>query len=165
MPPVQLIDPVALDFSDVLFDLDAIREVNPQRFEMEQLTGIVTFNKDEQLIVGYKDVTENEFWVRGHMPAYPLMPGVLMCESAAQLCSFFSHKMLPDLVGFIGFGGMEEVRFRGQVKPGDRLVMAAKVIRFHHRQTIFSCQGFVGSNMVFHAQVIGVPIRSPRPEP
>lgn len=165
MPPVQLVDPTTLDLSHVLYDQAAIREVNPQRYEMEQLTAIVVLDPEARLIVGYKDVTDDEFWVRGHMPDYPLMPGVLMCEAAAQLCSFYSHQMLPDLKGFVGFGGMEDVRFRGQVRPGDRLVIAAQAIRVHTRQTIFNCQGFVGPNMVFQAQVIGVPIRSTRSEP
>lgn len=165
MPPVQLVDPTTLDLSRVLFDQAAIREVNPQRHEMEQLTAIVELDPERKLIVGYKDVTDQEFWVRGHMPDYPLMPGVLMCEAAAQLCSFYSHRMLPDLKGFVGFGGMEDVRFRGQVRPGDRLVIAAQAVRVHSRQTIFNCQGFVGPNMVFQAQVIGVPIRSTSTEP
>ena len=55
-----------------------------------------------------------------------------------------------------GFGGIEEVRFRGQVKIGDRLVMVAKALRLHRRHTIFECQGFVGTNMVFHGNMIGV---------
>ena len=60
--------------------------------------------------------------------------------------------------GFIAFGGMEDVRFRGQVRPGDRLVLVAKAVRLHRRHTMFECQGFVGSNMVFHGKIIGVPI-------
>ena len=42
--------------------------------------------------VGYKDLGPDEFWVRGHMPGMPLMPGVIMCEAAAQLASYYSHK-------------------------------------------------------------------------
>jgi 3-hydroxyacyl-[acyl-carrier-protein] dehydratase len=51
---------------------------------------------------------------------------------------------------------MEDVRFRGKVQPGDRLVLAAKAARLHRRQTMFDCQGFVGTNMVFHGKIIGV---------
>jgi 3-hydroxyacyl-[acyl-carrier-protein] dehydratase len=53
---------------------------------------------------------------------------------------------------------MEDVRFRGQVRIGDRLVMVAKAIRVNRRQTIFDTQGFVGSNMVYHGRIIGVPL-------
>ena len=115
---------------------------------------------ESHLIIGYKDVRADEFWVRGHMPDYPLMPGVLMCEAAAQLCSYYCHviRLVDD--GFIGFGGMEDVRFRGQVRPGDRLLMVAQAHRVHRRQTIFETQGFVETNMVYHGKIIGVPLTS-----
>lgn len=161
MPPVALVDPSTIDTSKILFDIEAIRSGNLQRFEMEQLTAIVHLDKDSHLIIGYKDVTPDEFWVRGHMPDYPLMPGVLMCEAAAQLCSFYCHQIkILEEGGFIGFGGMEEVRFRGQVKPGDRFIVLAKANRVHRRQTVFETQGFVGTNMVFHGRIIGVPLTS-----
>lgn len=158
MPPVAMVDPATIDTSRILYDLEAIRRGNPQRFEMEQLTAIVHVDKDEHIIVGYKDVRPDEFWVRGHMPDYPLMPGVMICESAAQLCSYYCHLINLNKDAFIGFGGMEDVRFRGQVRPGDRLVMMAKATRVHRRQTIFETQGFVAGNMVFHGKVIGVPL-------
>ncbi len=63
---------------------------------------------------------------------------------------------MPD--GFLGFGGMEDVRFRGQVRPGDRLVIVAKSHRLHRRQTVFDTQGFVDDAMVYHGRIIGVPI-------
>jgi 3-hydroxyacyl-[acyl-carrier-protein] dehydratase len=53
---------------------------------------------------------------------------------------------------------MEDVRFRGQVRPGDRLELVAKPLRLHRRHTMFDCQGFVGNNMVFHGKFIGVPL-------
>lgn len=158
MPPPALIDVSTIDMSRVLYDQDGIRKFNPQRFEMEQLTGIVHLDHDEHLVVGYKDVSLDDFWVRGHMPDYPLMPGVIMCEAAAQLCSFYS--CVINLLGkdFLGFGGMEDVRFRGQVRPGQRLVIVAKAARLNRRQTIFDTQGFVDGSMVFHARIIGVPL-------
>jgi 3-hydroxyacyl-[acyl-carrier-protein] dehydratase len=158
MPPAPLVDPAAIDTSRVLVDREGIRRCNPQRFEMEQLTAIIHLDIPNKLIIGYKDVRPDEFWVRGHMPDYPLMPGVLMCEAAAQLSSFLCHEFRLHDAGFIAFGGMEEVRFRGQVRPGDRLVLVAKGMRLHRRHTIFDCQGFVGTNMVFHGRIIGVPL-------
>ena len=99
------------------------------------------------------------------MPDYPLLPGVLMCEAAAQLASYYCKATGLLEVGFVGFGGMEEVRFRGQVRPGDRLVLVGKGIRLHRRQSIFEVQGFVESNMVFHGKVIGVMITTPAESP
>jgi 3-hydroxyacyl-[acyl-carrier-protein] dehydratase len=158
MPPAALIDPTALDTSRILVDREGIGRCNPQRFEMEQLTAIIHLDVQNKLVIGYKDVQPDEFWVRGHMPDYPLMPGVLICEAAAQLCSFFCHEVRLQQEGFIAFGGMEDVRFRGKVRPGDRLVLVAKAARLHRRQTMFECQGFVGTNMVFHGKIIGVPM-------
>ncbi len=158
MPPVLHLDPAALDLGRVVADADAIRRVNPQRFEMEQLTAIVHVDPEQHLVVGYKDVRADEFWVRGHMPGYPLLPGVLMCEAAAQLCSYYisTHGLMQG--DFIGFGGLENVRFRAPVRPGDRLVLIGKATKLNRRQSVFNVQGLVGPAMVFHADVLGVPL-------
>ena len=158
MPPAPLVEPESIDTSQILVDLEGIRRANPQRFEMEQLTAIIRLDRENKLIIGYKDVSADEFWVRGHMPDYALMPGVLICEAAAQLSSYFCCAVRLHAEGFIAFGGMEDVRFRGQVRPGDRLVLIGKGQRLHRRHTIFECQGFVGNNMVFHGKIIGVPL-------
>ena len=156
MPPPLLLDPAQLDLNRVVADQEAIRKINQQRFEMEQLTAVVLMDPAQHLVAGFKDVRADEFWVRGHMPDYPLMPGVLMCEAAAQLSSYYCKEAGLFATGFVGFGGMEDVRFRGQVRPGDRLVLVGKGVRLHRRHSIFEVQGFVGSNMVFHGKVIGV---------
>jgi 3-hydroxyacyl-[acyl-carrier-protein] dehydratase len=164
MPPAPLVDPATIDTSKVLVDLEGIREANPQRFEMEQLTAIVRLEPAERLIIGYKDITDRDFWVRGHMPDYPLMPGVIICEAAAQLSSYFVHTIKINEGAFMGFGGLEDVRFRGKVKPGDRLVLVSKAVRVHRRQTIFETQGFVETNMVYHGRIIGVPLSGNKEE-
>lgn len=158
MPPVALVDPATIDTSKVLFGLEMIQQYNPQRYELAQLSAIVHLDPETRLIVGYKDVAMDEFWVRGHMPDYPLMPGVMICESAAQICSFYCRHIGLVQGNFLGFGGMEDVRFRGQVRPGDRLIMVGKALRLNRRQTVFETQGFVGNQMVFHGQIMGVPI-------
>lgn len=158
MPPPVLLDPTQLDLSRVVADQEAIRQINPQRFEMEHLTAVVFVDPSQHLLAGYKDVRADEFWVRGHMPGYPLLPGVIMCEAAAQLCSYYiaSQKLMQGDI--IGFGGMEEVRFRAPVRPGERLVLVGKAGKLHRRQVVCHVQGFVGATMVFHADIIGVPI-------
>jgi 3-hydroxyacyl-[acyl-carrier-protein] dehydratase len=165
MPPEIHLNPSDLDLSRVVAGRAEIERVNPQRYEMEQLSAIVYVDTSQHLIAGYKDVTAEEFWVRGHMPNYPLMPGVLICEAAAQLCSYYimTHGVMQG--DFLGFGGMENVRFRGPVRPGDRLLLVSKVTKLHRRQTIFNVQGFVGPTMVFHADIIGVPLVRQTPAP
>ena len=158
MPPAPLIDPAAIDTSHVLVDREGIGRHNPQRFEMVQLTAIIYVDVENKLIIGYKDVGAGR--VLGPRP-YARLPAHArraMCEAAAQLCSFFCGHIRLVKEGFVGFGGMEDVRFRGQVRPGDRLVLVSKATRLHRRQPMFECQGFVGTNMVFHAKIIGVNI-------
>ncbi len=159
MPPELHFDVAQINYSNVIADRNAIGQVNPQRFEMEQLDCIVYLDKVNKIIVGYKDVRFDEFWVRGHMPGYPLLPGVLMCEASAQLCSYYTmtqHQIPGD---FLGFSGMENVRFRSPVRPGDRLVLVSKEIRFSRRLMVFNVQGFVKDTIVFHGDIIGVPLR------
>jgi 3-hydroxyacyl-[acyl-carrier-protein] dehydratase len=162
MPPPFLVNLDALDFDHPIADIEAIRKVIPQRYEMEQLTAIVYVDPIEKLVVAHKDVRPDEFWVRGHMPGFPLMPGVLMCEAAAQLCSFYITTQSKESGDFIAFGGLENVKFRGLVRPGDRLIIVAKLTEHRvGRRAIFACQGIVGTSLVFHGDIIGVPFSKP----
>lgn len=157
MPPELLFDIKSVDASPVLFNQDQIMEINPQRFEMMQLTAVVHMDAKNHVIVGYKDVKPDEFWVRGHMPDFPLLPGVLICEAAAQLTGFCSKK--ADLVfgEIIVFSGMNNVRFRGQVKVHDRLWLVGKATQINRRKVTFAMQGFVNDKMVFEGEMIGMP--------
>jgi 3-hydroxyacyl-[acyl-carrier-protein] dehydratase len=159
MPPPAIYDLSAIDFSRPVFDIEAIRRVNPQRNQMEQLTAIVYVDTQNHGLVGYKDITESEFWVTGHMPGFPLMPGVIMCEAAAQLAAFYAQKY--NLLGgdFVGFGGMDEIRFRGPIFPNSRLILLARLTNLRpHRRATFEFQGVVDERMVFTGSMIGVPI-------
>jgi 3-hydroxyacyl-[acyl-carrier-protein] dehydratase len=159
-----------LDFSEydvnrVIADQEEIRRYNLQRFEMEQLTAVIFADVDRGICAGYKDITDKEFWVRGHMPSFPIMPGVMMCETAAQLSSYFAQKY--DLLGcnVVGFGGLEEVRFRGTVVPGDRLVVVVERLKVR-RNAMILCrfQGFVRETLVVEGKLMGIclPIEPPR---
>ncbi len=159
MPPQAHFDLASLDTTRVLADKEALRRVLPQRFEMEQLDAIVHLDPEATLIIGYKDVRHDEFWVRGHMPGYPLMPGVLMCEAAAQLVSYYVISQNIMAGDFLGFGGLENVRFRSPVHPGSRLILVGKALRINRRQCTFNVQGFVGSTMVFEGDIMGVPLQ------
>jgi 3-hydroxyacyl-[acyl-carrier-protein] dehydratase len=112
-----IVDLSQIDMNHVVADIDEIRRRNPQRYEMEQLQAIVYEDPTRNICVGYKDVTRDEFWVRGHMPGMPLMPGVIMLEAAAQLCSFFVQKYNLLQSEMVGFGGLEEVRFATRSSP------------------------------------------------
>lgn len=154
-----IVDLSTLDLNQVFADLDEIRKYNPQRFEMEQLSAIVMVDRDQHICLGYKDVTANEFWSRGHMPGMPIMPGVVMCEAAAQISSFYTQRF--DLLGaeMVGFGGMEEVRFRDLVRPGQRFYIASQLLKVR-RGGMIVCrfQGYVDFKVVVEGQIKGIPL-------
>ena len=159
MPPQPILDLSSIDTTHLEADQDAIRRFNPQRYEMEQLNGICHIDRDNLIIVGYKDVREDEFWTRGHIPGRPLMPGVLMIEAAAQLASFFTHACFPEHKDrFIGFGGVDEVKFRDQIVPPCRLILMGKGVSARPRRVVCYVQGFVDRTMVFEAKVTGMPL-------
>lgn len=155
-----LVDPSHYDLNKPIADIEEIRRRNPQRFEMEQLTAVVYVSMEEKAAVGYKDVTDKEFWVRGHMPDLPLMPGVIMCEAAAQLTSFAAHwlDLMPG--SLLGLAGIDAVKFRGSVRPGDRFVVQAKMV--HWRKMLISAEfiGLVDDNVICEGIVKGVPLKT-----
>lgn len=159
MPPPSLFPLDSLDFDNPEFDLGEVRKVNPQRHEMEQLTAVLQVDCDTHTLVGYKDISEDEFWITGHMPGFPLMPGVVMCECAAQLAGFYARKYKILGGDYVGFGGMNDVKFRYPVFPGDRLVLMATVTKIRpNRRAEFDFQGYVADRMVFCGSMFGVPI-------
>jgi 3-hydroxyacyl-[acyl-carrier-protein] dehydratase len=159
MPAPPFYDYAKFDFDKPIFTLEDIRRINPQRGEMEQVTGVVFVDMEQNGIIGFKDVTEHEFWTQGHMPGYPIMPGVILCESAAQVASFYARKFNILAGDFLGFGGMDDVRFRVPVLPPCRLILLARLTSYRTgRRAEFAFQGFVKDRMVFSGTMIGVPI-------
>jgi 3-hydroxyacyl-[acyl-carrier-protein] dehydratase len=153
-----------LEFSEfdpnhVLADVHEIRRYNSQRFEMEQLTAVSYEDPSRMICAGFKDVGNRDFWVRGHMPGMPIMPGVIMCEAAAQLSSYMvqKHGLLGGNV--VGLGGLEEIRFRDPVCPGDRFVIVVRQEKLRPgRMVICQFQGFVRQTLVVEGLIKGVPL-------
>ncbi|HOI54397.1 MAG TPA: beta-hydroxyacyl-ACP dehydratase, partial [Phycisphaerae bacterium] len=78
-------------------------------------------------------------------------------EAAAQMCSLYFGLVSPG-DKFIGFGGVDDVKFRGQVVPGDKLVLLGKLIELRPRRAVFDTQGVVDGRMAFQARITGMPI-------
>jgi 3-hydroxyacyl-[acyl-carrier-protein] dehydratase len=91
------------------------------------------------------------------MPGYPLFPGVLMCEAAAQLCGYYvtSQKVVPD-GSLMGLAGIDEARFVRAVRPGERLIVVGRAEKVHRKLNKFRVIGYVGTEKVFEALVTGV---------
>jgi 3-hydroxyacyl-[acyl-carrier-protein] dehydratase len=157
MPPQPVLDLSKIDLNKILIDKAGIRTFNPQRYEMEQLDGIVHLDTDQGIAVGFKDVREDEFWVRGHIPGRPLLPGVIMIEAAAQLASFYTKYALK-YEGFFGFGGVDEVKFRGTVIPPAKLILVGRALEVRPRRSVCYIQGYLEDKMVFEAKITGMPV-------
>jgi 3-hydroxyacyl-[acyl-carrier-protein] dehydratase len=157
MAPPLLVDLSKIDLAQILIPIEEIRQVNPHRYEMEHLSGVIHLDPAVGQIVAFKEVRPDEFWVRGHIPGRPLLPGVVMIEAAAQMCSFYFKYVQKDS-RFLGFGGVDAVKFRGQVVPGDRLILLGQAVELRNRRAVFDTQGVVGDRLVFEARITGMPI-------
>jgi len=155
MPPQFIFDVSAIDLNRVLFDQEVIRQYNPQRGDMEMLNAISHVDPENHLLTGYKDIGTDEFWVPGHIPGRPLFPGILMIECAAQLAGFYCRKYI-GWNAFVGFGGVEDCRFRQQIVPPVRMHILGKRIWERHGRLFSDMQGLVDGNIVFEAKILGV---------
>jgi 3-hydroxyacyl-[acyl-carrier-protein] dehydratase len=154
MPPQLIFDISTINLDQVLFDQELVRQCNPQRGDMEQLNGITHVDAEKGEIIGFKNVGTDEFWVAGHIPGRPLLPGVLMIECAAQLASFYTRRFV-GWKGFIGFGGVDECKFRQQVTPGQKMYVLCKKTSERHRRITCKTQGIVNGQLVFEAGIVG----------
>ena len=132
-------------------------QVNPHRYEFALLDGIVHWDLEKGIFAGFHDVRADAWWVRGHVPGRPLFPGVLMIEVAAQLASYLTHRILGR-TGFVGFVGVDNVKFRGTISPPARYVVVGRSKSIKRRRTVCETQGFVGNTMVFEGEITGMPV-------
>ena len=80
----------------------------------------------------------------------------LLCEAAAQITAYYTLTLKLNENVLMGLGGIENTRFRRAVLPGERLILVGKGIRVRSRMTLFNVQGYVGKELAFHTDVIGV---------
>jgi len=140
--------------SEVVLTLEQIKEMLPHR-EPFLFVDAVT-NVESNLIEGYRDIKAEEFYFAGHFPGFPVMPGVLMVEAIAQIGIMLVCKVREERRGRKTlFAGIESVRFRRQVQPGDRLLLSADIVS--GRSSVYKIHGTarVGDELACEATVIG----------
>jgi len=125
----------------------------PHRYPFLLVDGIESFDENTS-IIGIKNVTINEPFFQGHFPGHPIMPGVLIVEAMAQVGGVFAS--LNDGVGddkVTYFTGIDKVKFRKPVVPGDVLRLELVLMKFRRGIYQFSGKAYVGETLVAQAEL------------
>lgn len=157
-PPLFDLD--AVDLDRVVHGRETLDRYLRQRDRFEMLDAVVHEDVEGKIVVGYKDILRDDWWAKDHIPGRPMFPGVLQVEVAAQLAAYdyAAHRYpgeVPEDV-FVGFAGVDKVRFRGLVEPDCRLVMGVHLTKNSRRLFRYAAQGYVGRELVFEGEVLGV---------
>lgn len=119
--------------SKSIFSVEDIQQLLPHRYPFLLVDRIIEYMPGQRA-VGIKNVTCNEPHFQGHFPGRPIMPGVLIVEAMAQVGGVILTQLLDTESGVFLFAGIDKVRFRRQVVPGDRLVMTVDLLRVKQRR-------------------------------
>jgi 3-hydroxyacyl-[acyl-carrier-protein] dehydratase len=122
-------------------DINEILRYLPHRYPFLLVDRVVEMEEGRR-VVALKNVTMNEPFFPGHFPHHPVMPGVLIIEATAQaaaLLSFKSTGVTPDENSVVYFAGIDNVRFKRPVVPGDQLVMELEIT--HAKRNIYKYKG------------------------
>lgn len=139
----------------VPIDIKKILEVLPHRYPFVMIDRIIELEKGHR-IVGLKNVTINENFFQGHFPAEPVMPGVLILEGMAQAGAMLAYLSVEEMIGekLVYFAGLDAVRFRQKVVPGDQLRIVATVNKQKRKLFKMDAQAFVEDKLVCEAQLM-----------
>lgn len=160
MAKAPLLDLASLDIENEALPRETIAHYLPQRFEFQLVGRVIHLDREKGLIAAYTDFNPEDWWAKGHFPGHPLVPGVLLTEAAAQVATLLWKELIPveHRDKLIGFGGLDQVRFRGQVKPPQRVIFLAQVGRLGTRVSQFPTQALIGDRIVFEGTILGVSI-------
>ena len=111
-----------------MLNKEEIKNIIPQREPFLMIDEVQEFVPGESC-TAYKNVSEDEYYFKGHFPGNPIMPGVLIVESLAQTGAVAILSMEENKGKNALFGGIDKLRFKKQVVPGDRLKLEVKIIK------------------------------------
>ncbi|KAA0548564.1 3-hydroxyacyl-ACP dehydratase FabZ [Bacillus sp. BGMRC 2118] len=111
-----------------MLDINQIKEIIPHRYPFLLVDKILEIEEGKRA-VGIKNVTANEQYFVGHFPDYPVMPGVLIVEALAQVGAVAMLNKEENRGRLAFFTGIDNCRFKKQVKPGDQLKLEVEIVR------------------------------------
>jgi len=152
-------EPVTEDMTDeYAIDIEGVIERLPHRFPFLLVDRVVSFTAGES-ILAIKNVTFNEAHFVGHFPQVHVMPGVLIIEALAQaagVLAWESAREEDDNVTILYLAGLENVRFKNLVTPGDQLMLHADLVKRRRALWRFECRAEVGGQVAAEAQILMV---------
>jgi 3-hydroxyacyl-[acyl-carrier-protein] dehydratase len=140
--------------SPSIIEIQEILEYLPHRYPFLLVDRVIEYEEMSR-IVGIKNVTINEPFFQGHFPGVPIMPGVLIIESMAQLGGVLLFKAIPDRdTKLVFFAGIEKARFRRPVVPGDQLRLEMQLTYNKKRLGKMQGKAFVDGKRVADAEIM-----------
>ena len=140
---------------DKAFDINEIMKLLPHRYPFIMVDRILELIPGKK-VIALKNVTINEPFFQGHFPENPIMPGVLIIEAMGQAGAVLAAKSLEreSHGSLIYFMGMDKVKFRKPVTPGDQLIFEMKFLK--QRRNVFRMSGtaYVDKNVVAQAELM-----------
>jgi 3-hydroxyacyl-[acyl-carrier-protein] dehydratase len=141
-----------MSLSQQQYDVREILDLLPHRYPFILVDRVLEITLGER-IVGLKNVTINEPFFQGHFPSEPIMPGVLILEGMAQVGAILAY--LTDREEFGGqlvyFAGLDEVRFRRKVVPGDQLIIKVEVVKRKSKLYKLAAKAYVEDKLAAEA--------------
>ena len=138
--------------TDAILDIRRIQKILPHRYPFLLVDKVIEID-GSKFIKGIKNVTFNELFFQGHFPGTPIMPGVLILEAMAQISGLLFAQTLEHTGRLAVLLGMDRVKLRKSVSPGDQLILTAKTIRTRSRTAVCQCQAIVGTQKVAEAEI------------
>lgn len=140
-----------------ILDIEEIKKCLPHRYPFLLVDRILEIELGKK-IVGIKNVTVNEPFFEGHFPKRPVMPGVLIIEAMAQIGAVLAHKSTPAQAEgkFLYLAGIDKVRFRRPVSPGDQIVFELEILHQGSRACKMKGKAFVNKELVTEAELTAV---------
>lgn len=141
------------------FGIDEVMRRLPHRYPFLLVDRVLECVSGER-VVALKNVTANEEFFAGHFPGRPVMPGVMILEALAQsagILAFVTANVYPDENVRFYFAGMDKVRFRRPVVPGDQLILRATLERRIRTIWKFATAAEVGGEEVCTAEMMVMP--------